>query len=472
MPQTDVQYDGIESSGIDYPSSGSSLLWNLNKIRGWLAPAKWLMGRAQDPEAMTLYVEPGVYFTTSGSPHFWMGGSSGSFSVPTSGSRIDVLYMDGATDSLVIKEGSESGSPVPSYPTSGSPFTICEVYLRPSGGSIFNLDTAGQHYIYRDIRPFLNLGGGGGGGATDHGDLTGLDDPDDHTWALKKADFTAKGDLLAGTGSETFQALGVGDDGQYLKSDSGQTTGLIWSGAGGGQDTYLIGWTFHGTLTTGTGLGEAIRPPSSGSVMRAIAVVKNAGTSGSTIVDINKSGTTIFTDQSKRLMVQPGGDDYDSSIPDVRMFSQYDKFTPDIDSTADGALTMWVALLMQQGTVGGAGSLAGGVYSVTAESPTASEDICIGFTFCDITIEEIQAVVKGSSPSITIDPYHTQDRSGGGTNNDILASATAITNTAGGQNLTSFDDDTIPADSWIILKTTAKSGTVGELVVTIRYTVD
>ena len=111
------------------------------------------------------------------------------------------------------------------------------------------------------------------------------------------------------------------------------------------------------------------------------------------------------------------------------------------------------------------------LYSITVENPTGSEDICMGFTFRAITVQEIQAVVKGTStPSITIDPYHTQDRSSVG--NDILSSGSAITNTTTGQNLTSFDDPTIPADSWIVLETTATSGSPTELTVTIRHTED
>jgi len=111
-------------------------------------------------------------------------------------------------------------------------------------------------------------------------------------------------------------------------------------------------------------------------------------------------------------------------------------------------------------------------YSITVKRPKSDEDICMGFAFAAITVTEIQAVVVGSStPSLTIDPYHSTSRTGG-VDNDILASATAITNTTTGQNLTSFDDPTIPADSWVIFKTTAKSGIVTEATITIKYTVD
>lgn len=111
-------------------------------------------------------------------------------------------------------------------------------------------------------------------------------------------------------------------------------------------------------------------------------------------------------------------------------------------------------------------------FTLTLEDPGGAEDIAMGFTFVAITVIEVQAVVVGTSPSVTIDPYHNTDRSGGGGGTDILDAATAVTSTTTGSNLTSFNDATIPADSWIVLATTAQSGTVTQMTVTIKYTVD
>ena len=108
-------------------------------------------------------------------------------------------------------------------------------------------------------------------------------------------------------------------------------------------------------------------------------------------------------------------------------------------------------------------------FSITVASPGAAEDIAIGFTFVAITVTEVQVVIKGTS--CTIDPYHNTDRSGGGGATDILAGPTAITNTTTGQNITSFNDDTIPADSWIVFVTTAVTACT-EITLTINYTVD
>lgn len=109
--------------------------------------------------------------------------------------------------------------------------------------------------------------------------------------------------------------------------------------------------------------------------------------------------------------------------------------------------------------------------AITVELPTSSEDIAMFYVEQDITITNIHAVVAGSAtPSVTINPVQTTDRSAAGT--AILSSPTAITNTTTGQNLTSFNDATVPAGSWVVFKTTAQSGTVDEISMTVVYTID
>jgi len=51
---------------------------------------------------------------------------------------------------------------------------------------------------------------------------------DPHTGYVKESEFTAKGDVLGGTGAGTLAALGVGTDEYCLIADSGETTGLNW----------------------------------------------------------------------------------------------------------------------------------------------------------------------------------------------------------------------------------------------------
>lgn len=78
----------------------------------------------------------------------------------------------------------------------------------------------------------------GGNSLSDHGNLTGLAD-DDHSQYHNdgRGDarypqlsiLTTKGDIAAATAASTWARLGVGTDGQYLKADSGESTGLLWS---------------------------------------------------------------------------------------------------------------------------------------------------------------------------------------------------------------------------------------------------
>ena len=109
--------------------------------------------------------------------------------------------------------------------------------------------------------------------------------------------------------------------------------------------------------------------------------------------------------------------------------------------------------------------------SITVESPTATENLSIFFTNKAITITEIRAVLVGSAtPSVTWTIRHGTDRSATGT--EVVTGGTTTTSTTTGSDVTSFNDPTIVADAFVWLKTTAKSGTVTELQITIVYTED
>jgi hypothetical protein len=62
----------------------------------------------------------------------------------------------------------------------------------------------------------------------------------------------AKGDLIGGTGADTFARLAVGTNGQVLTADSAETTGLKWATAagGGGGMTLLSTTSLSGTSTS------------------------------------------------------------------------------------------------------------------------------------------------------------------------------------------------------------------------------
>ncbi len=63
-----------------------------------------------------------------------------------------------------------------------------------------------------------------------------------------------------------------------------------------------------------------------------------AGTSGSTIIDINKNGTTLFTTQSNRPQViySAGNNAVDTTVPDITSIANGDVITIDIDQVEGG----------------------------------------------------------------------------------------------------------------------------------------
>jgi len=109
--------------------------------------------------------------------------------------------------------------------------------------------------------------------------------------------------------------------------------------------------------------------------------------------------------------------------------------------------------------------------SITIESPTGTEDITVWKTTENITITELNSVLLGSStPSVTWTLRFASDRSA--TGNEVITSGTTVTSTTTGSTETTFNDATIPAGSWIWVETTAQSGTVDSLAISIEYTKD
>lgn len=107
--------------------------------------------------------------------------------------------------------------------------------------------------------------------------------------------------------------------------------------------------------------------------------------------------------------------------------------------------------------------------SITIESPTATEDISMFYTDEAITISKIVFSITGATSVTTTIRHHT-DRSNAG--NEVVTSGTVANSTTTGNVVTSFNDATVPADSFVWLETTALSGTPTSLNVTIFFTQD
>lgn len=89
--------------------------------------------------------------------------------------------------------------------------------------------------------------------------------------------------------------------------------------------------------------------------------------------------------------------------------------------------------------------------SVLIERPTANEDLALYITERALTLTEIHCLIFGTNPSLTIDPYVTDDHAAG-VKKAFLVSPVIITNQAGGQALTVLQNVTLPANSIICFR--------------------
>ena len=104
--------------------------------------------------------------------------------------------------------------------------------------------------------------------------------------------------------------------------------------------------------------------------------------------------------------------------------------------------------------------------SLTVYDPTSSENIALFFTTSALTLSKVAAVLTGSnSPSINYSIKSGSDRSSASETN---VNSTTVTSTTTGTNAT-IADSTISANSWVWLETSAASGTVSSLTVTLEF---
>lgn len=108
---------------------------------------------------------------------------------------------------------------------------------------------------------------------------------------------------------------------------------------GGGTDRGTFSWVLNGKVIATEGL-DGVRIPASAGTITAVWIWREtAGTGGSTTVDVNKNGTTIFTTQSNRPVVTAAGGDNQkdqSGTINVTSFSAGDLLSIDIDTVETG----------------------------------------------------------------------------------------------------------------------------------------
>lgn len=121
---------------------------------------------------------------------------------------------------------------------------------------------------------------------------------------------TTKGDLLAATGSAAITRLGVGSDGQFLKADSSQSTGLIWASANANLTVATKTTTYTATgsddliLCDATSAGFTVTlPAATGNTGKVLRIKKTD--SSANAVTISRAGSdTIDGATSRKIGAQ------------------------------------------------------------------------------------------------------------------------------------------------------------------------
>jgi len=96
-------------------------------------------------------------------------------------------------------------------------------------------------------------------------------------------------------------------------------------------------FTVGGTLTTGVNKTCEIFASCALTIDKVYTHVKTAPTGAAIIVDVNKNGTTIFTNQANRPQIAAGSTEDESGTPDVTILVKNDALSIDIDQGDTGA---------------------------------------------------------------------------------------------------------------------------------------
>lgn len=104
--------------------------------------------------------------------------------------------------------------------------------------------------------------------------------------------------------------------------------------------------------------------------------------------------------------------------------------------------------------------------SVTIETPTATEKIIMFFTTAALTVSQIRSVIIGGT-NVTFSIRYGTDVSAAGT--EVVTSGIQVTNTTTGLSTTSFNSASIPADRFVWITTSAVTGSVTQLAVTVVF---
>lgn len=171
----------------------------------------------------------------------------------------------------------------------------------------------------------------------------------------------------------------------YNNTGNGVITGTGGSGStvvSSGSSGMSLEWFIDGTLSTGSQLGATYIFPSTGTLGPISAHIKTPGTSGSTVVDILLSGSSIFSGTKIVLTAISSSGIF---IPTTAITSASQTLTMNIDSVGTGAGIL--SVIMSNVTTGTVAVGGGGGHTIVNSSgstmPQESNLKFIGATLSD-----------------------------------------------------------------------------------------
>jgi hypothetical protein len=123
-------------------------------------------------------------------------------------------------------------------------------------------------------------------------------------------------------------------DGDVLTWDGSEWVADAPAGGGGAAVSDPV-FIVAGALSTGTAQGNAWVCPRLATIVAVYVYCETAGSASSTIVDVNKNGTTVFSTQAN------------SGTPDVTSLAETDVLSVDVDQVATGAADLTVIVALQ-----------------------------------------------------------------------------------------------------------------------------
>lgn len=204
----------------------------------------------------------------------------------------------------------------------------CEYDLNRTQGAIYTMDGDRATY-YAAAYPDEH--------ADDNDTAAGI-----HHTLGKGANQAAKGDHTH-EGTE-IKSTGVANNWILAANGAGQAAWEeIIDQDTGGADIHLF---IDGRLSALADVGRYIIPRNC-TISGVSATIKDKGSAGSTIVDVHKNGTTIFTTQANRPTIPyDDADGKASGTPDITSVALGDVLTVDIDSAATGAGTIEIVIVI------------------------------------------------------------------------------------------------------------------------------